>query len=83
MMSFELKGGYEAVRALFDKIEIFTVAESLGGVESLIVHPASMTHGAMSLEALKYAGIEGGLVRISTGLEDTNDLIFALDRAMG
>jgi len=82
MMSFELNGGFDSVRSLFDRIEIFTVAKSLGGVESLIVHPASMTHAAMSPEALERAGITQGLVRISTGLEDPEDLIRALDEAL-
>lgn len=82
MMSFELKGGVEAVKKLFDVIELFSLAESLGGVESLIVHPASMTHAAMSPEALKTAGIGNGLIRLSIGLEDARDLIAALDRGL-
>lgn len=82
MMSFELKGGIEAATALFDAIELFSLAESLGGVESLIVHPASMTHAAMSPEAQAVAGITGGLVRLSIGLEDADDLIAALERGL-
>lgn len=82
MMSFELKGGLEAVKVMFDHIELFSLAESLGGVESLIVHPASMTHAAMSPEAQETAGITGGLIRLSIGLEDASDLVAALDRAL-
>lgn len=82
MMSFELKGGIEAVKVLFDHIELFSVAESLGGIESLIVHPGSMTHAAMSAEAQATAGIVPGLVRLSIGLEDASDLIAALERAL-
>jgi len=82
MMSFELKGGLEAVKALFDVIDLFSLAESLGGIESLIVHPASMTHAAMSREALATAGISDGLVRLSIGLEDPQDLIAALERGL-
>ncbi|BBF79868.1 cystathionine gamma-synthase [Asticcacaulis excentricus] len=82
MMSFELAGGLEAVKRVFDVIELFSLAESLGGVESLIVHPGSMTHAAMSPEAQATAGITEGLLRLSIGLEDPSDLIAALDRAL-
>ena len=82
MMSFELKGGLDAVKALFDVIDLFSLAESLGGIESLIVHPASMTHAAMSREALATAGISDGLIRLSIGLEDPQDLIAALERGL-
>ena len=83
MMSFELKGGLDAVKAMLDAIELFSLAESLGGVESLIVHPATMTHAAMSAEAQATAGITAGLLRLSIGLEDAQDLIAALGRALG
>ncbi|MEI9902678.1 MAG: cystathionine gamma-synthase [Asticcacaulis sp.] len=82
MMSFELKGGLEAVKTMVADIDLFSLAESLGGIESLIVHPASMTHAAMSPEAQATAGITAGLLRLSIGLEDANDLIKALDRAL-
>ncbi|GGZ34355.1 cystathionine gamma-synthase [Asticcacaulis endophyticus] len=82
MMSFELKGGLDAVKAVLDVVDLFSLAESLGGVESLIVHPASMTHAAMSPEAQATAGITGGLLRLSIGLEDADDLIKALARAL-
>ena len=81
-MSFELKGGLPAVKTLFDVIDLFSLAESLGGIESLIVHPATMTHAAMSPEALATAGISDGLVRLSIGLEDSRDLIAALERGL-
>ena len=82
MMSFELNGGIEAVKTVLDGVELFSLAESLGGVESLIVHPATMTHTAMSPEAQATAGISAGLLRLSIGLEDPEDLIAALDRAL-
>jgi cystathionine gamma-synthase len=82
MMSFEVKGGLDRIERLFDHIELFSLAESLGGVESLIVHPASMTHAAMTAEALQTAGITQGLVRLSIGLEDPQDLILALTLAL-
>ncbi|MDC7683849.1 cystathionine gamma-synthase [Asticcacaulis sp. BYS171W] len=82
MMSFELAGGVEAVKRVLDIVELFSLAESLGGVESLIVHPGSMTHAAMSPEAQATAGITEGLLRLSIGLEDADDLIAALDRAL-
>jgi cystathionine gamma-synthase len=82
MMSFELKGGLEAVKKLLDVIDLFSLAESLGGIESLIVHPGSMTHAAMSPEAQATAGITEGLLRLSIGLEDAEDLIAALDRGL-
>lgn len=74
MMSFELDGGEAAVRAFLDGLQCFTLAESLGGVESLIAHPATMTHAAMSVEARATAGITDGLLRLSVGIEATADL---------
>jgi cystathionine gamma-synthase len=74
MLSFDLNGGEEAVRAFVDGLECFTLAESLGGVESLVAHPASMTHAAMSADARERAGIGPGLLRLSVGLEDCADL---------
>lgn len=74
MLSFELHGGESAVRALVEGLSCFTLAESLGGVESLIAHPATMTHAAMSEEARQRAGIGPGLVRLSIGIEEFDDL---------
>jgi cystathionine gamma-synthase len=86
MLSFDLKGGEDAVRAFVDGLACFTLAESLGGVESLVAHPATMTHAAMSEEAKQVAGIGPGLIRLSVGIEHVddlaNDLTAALDRAL-
>lgn len=86
MLSFELFGGEAAARSFVDGLEYFTLAESLGGVESLVCHPAGMTHAAMVPEARRRAGITDGLLRISVGIEDETDLLgdieAALDRAV-
>jgi cystathionine gamma-synthase len=74
MLSFELRGGIAAVRALVDGLRFVTLAESLGGVESLIAHPATMTHAAMSASARAAAGIGDGLLRLSVGIEALEDL---------
>ncbi|BDU17734.1 O-succinylhomoserine (thiol)-lyase [Lysobacter auxotrophicus] len=85
MLSVELDGGVEAVRAFLDGLQCFTLAESLGGVESLVAHPATMTHAAMSAEAREAAGIGEGLLRLSVGIEHVDDLVAdiaaALERA--
>ena len=86
MISFELAGGLSAVRAFVEELRAFSLAESLGGVESLVAHPASMTHAAMGEEARRAAGIGDGLVRLSVGIEDPvdlgSDLRAGLERAM-
>lgn len=86
MLSMELEGGEAAVRAFIEGLDYFTLAESLGGVESLIAHPATMTHAAMSAEARAAAGIGDGLLRLSVGIEHADDLVAdiaaALDRAL-
>jgi cystathionine gamma-synthase len=82
MMSFEIKGGVEAVKVLFDKLKLFTLAQSLGGVESLISHPSTMTHAGMEIEAQIAAGITQSLVRISVGIEDVEDIISDLEQAL-
>ena len=74
MLAFELRGGVAAVRAFVDGLRLVTLAESLGGVESLIAHPATMTHAAMSASARAAAGIGDGLLRLSVGIEDGEDL---------
>ncbi|HZF26586.1 MAG TPA: cystathionine gamma-synthase [Steroidobacteraceae bacterium] len=74
MVSFELKGGAEAVGPFLTGLQCFSLAESLGGVESLIAHPASMTHAAMDPEARRVAGISDALLRISVGIEAAQDL---------
>ena len=82
MVSFDVAGGLEAGRKLMDRIEIFTLAVSLGCVDSLIQHPASMTHACVSRDKREKAGITDGLVRISVGVEDADDLIRALDQGL-
>ena len=82
MLSFELAGGIPAVRRLVETLEAFTLAESLGGVESLIAHPATMTHAAMAADARAVAGITDGLLRLSVGLEHEDDLIADLVQAL-
>jgi cystathionine gamma-synthase len=74
MVSFELAGGVEHVKALLGSLKLFSLAESLGGVESLVAHPASMTHAAMDEAARVRAGISATLVRLSIGIEDGDDL---------
>jgi len=83
MLSFELAGGEAAVRAFLDGLQWFTLAESLGGVESLVAHPATMTHAAMSVEARAAAGIGDGLLRVSVGIEHADDLVADLATALG
>lgn len=75
MLSFEVRHGEAGVRAFLDGLRCFTLAESLGGVESLVAHPATMTHAAMSPEAREAAGIGDGLLRLSVGIEHVDDLI--------
>ncbi len=82
MMSFEVKGGYEAGKRLMDNVHLAMLAVSLGGIETLIQHPASMTHSKLSKEARLSAGITDGLVRLSVGIEDVEDLIEDLDQAL-
>ena len=81
MLSFELAGDEQTLRRFLKALELFTLAESLGGVESLISHTATMTHAGMSAEARAAAGISETLLRISTGIEDHEDLIADLDNA--
>jgi cystathionine gamma-synthase len=86
MLSFELAGGLNHVKALLANLELFSLAESLGGVESLVAHPASMTHAAMDESARERAGISASLLRLSIGIEDgddlARDLVTGLDAAM-
>ncbi|HKJ02739.1 MAG TPA: aminotransferase class I/II-fold pyridoxal phosphate-dependent enzyme [Longimicrobiales bacterium] len=82
MISFELSGGFDAGRRLMNHVELATLAVSLGGVETLIEHPASMTHASMSREAREAAGFTDGLVRYSVGIEDVDDLVADLAQAL-
>jgi len=83
MMTFEIKGGLEAARSFLRAVKVFACAESLGGVESLIEHPAIMTHASVPKEAREKLGISDGLIRISVGVEDAQDLIDDLKQALG
>lgn len=82
MISFELEGGMEAGRILMDHVRLATLAVSLGGVETLVEHPASMTHASLSPEDRRAAGLSDGLVRYSVGIEDVEDLIADLRQAL-
>ncbi|MFL6210723.1 MAG: cystathionine gamma-synthase [Pyrinomonadaceae bacterium] len=82
MVSFDV-GSLQNARKVLEGVRILTLAESLGGVESLISHPATMTHAAVAVEKRNQLGITDGLVRISVGLEDTEDIIADLDQALG
>ena len=82
MISFEVKGGLSEATRVLEKTRLFTLAESLGGVESLIEHPAIMTHASVPLENRKALGISDSLIRISVGIEDVKDLIADLSQAL-
>ncbi len=75
-------GSLEAARTVLESVKLCTLAESLGGVETLISHPATMTHASIDAEKRERLGITDGLVRISVGLEDTDDIIADLDQAL-
>ena len=79
MVSFQVEGGQEAALAVCERTDVFTLAESLGGIESLIEHPARMTHASVAGSALE---VPGDLIRLSVGLEDADDLLADLDRAL-
>jgi cystathionine gamma-lyase len=82
MVSVVLEGGEARARAFLERCKLFTLAESLGGVESLIEHPGLMTHASIPAEQRKRIGIDDGLVRLSVGVEDVGDLIADLEQAM-
>jgi cystathionine gamma-lyase len=82
MLSFEIRGGVDAARRFLERVRVFTLAESLGGVESLIEHPAIMTHASIPPDVRAKTGITDGLVRLSVGIEHVADLISDLDRAL-
>ncbi|HUO86075.1 MAG TPA: cystathionine gamma-synthase [Thermoanaerobaculia bacterium] len=75
-------GSYEAAKRMVDRVEVFVLAESLGGVESLISHPASMTHASVPAEERQRFGLSDGMVRLSVGIEDADDLVADLERAL-
>jgi cystathionine gamma-lyase len=80
--SFRLKGGQDAAFRMLENVHLFTVAESLGGVESLIEQPVTMTHASVPAEVLERMGITPDLIRISVGIEDAEDLLADLDTAL-
>jgi cystathionine beta-lyase/cystathionine gamma-synthase len=82
MISVSLKGGKEAALRLLTRTKLFSLAESLGGVESLIGHPATMTHASIPAEIRQARGIDDGLVRLSVGIEDGDDLQADLKQAL-
>ena len=82
MVTIYVKGGMDAARTMLEKTRLFTIAESLGGVESLIEHPAIMTHASVPADQREILGITDGLVRLSVGIEDVDDLISDLDQAL-
>ena len=82
IISIELNGGLEASKSFLEKTKIFSLAESLGGVESLIEHPALMTHASVPAEIRDKIGITDGLIRLSVGIESVEDLIDDIDQAL-
>lgn len=82
MISFDIKGGLSAARKFLETVQVFSLAESLGGVESLIEHPAIMTHASVPLETRKALGIHDSFIRLSVGVETLEDLLKDLDRAL-
>lgn len=83
MITFFIKGGLPEARSFLERVRLFTLAESLGGVESLIEHPAIMTHASVPAENRKALGIHDNLVRVSVGIEDLSDLLKDLEQALG
>jgi cystathionine beta-lyase/cystathionine gamma-synthase len=81
MVAFDV-GSLEAAKKVFETVKLCTLAESLGGVETLISHPATMTHASVDADKRARLGITDGLVRVSVGLEDTDDIIADLDQAL-
>ena len=82
MVSFDV-GSFENARLVLESTKLCTLAESLGGVETLVCHPATMTHASVAPDVRERLGITDGLVRISVGIEDTDDIIADLDQALG
>ena len=82
IVSFEVKGGLTGARRVLGRLKIFKIAESLGGVESLVELPAVMTHASIPKEERKKSGLDDGLIRLSVGIEDIDDLIFDLESAL-
>jgi cystathionine gamma-lyase len=83
MISIKLKGSAEAARRFLPRTKLFSLAESLGGVESLVCHPATMTHASIPVEIRQARGVDDGLIRLSVGIEEVKDLQEDLRQAMG
>ena len=81
MISFELKDNYD-INVFFESLELITLAESLGGVESLVCHPSTMTHASIPADIRKKVGITDGLIRLSTGIEKIDDILADLEKAI-
>jgi cystathionine gamma-lyase len=82
MLTFFIQGGLEQARRFLETVELFTLAESLGGVESLIEHPAIMTHASIPRDVRESIGLTDNLIRISAGIEGIDDLIEDLENAL-
>ena len=82
MLCFEVKGGYDSGVKFLNATKLCTLAENLGSIETILTHPASMTHGPVPKEDRLKIGITDGLVRLSVGLEDVNDIIQDIDDAL-
>jgi cystathionine gamma-lyase len=82
MITIYLKRGLDAARTMLERTELFTLAESLGGVESLIEHPGIMTHASIPAERRKELGVDDSLIRLSVGVEDVEDLRRDLERSL-
>ena len=82
VISFELKGGVDEARAFASSVRLWTLAESLGSVKSLLCHPATMTHASVEPEVRRRNGISDGLIRLSAGIEDVRDLTADLEEAL-
>ena len=82
MMSFDVKGGRPAAEHVFETAKLYSLAESLGGVESLFEYPESMSHASMSLEARREAGITEKTIRISVGIESPDDIVADMKHAL-
>ena len=82
IVTFSVKGGLDEARRVLERCRVFTLAESLGGVESLVDHPGLMTHASMPPDMRKTLGIDDSLIRLSVGIEDVEDLVADLKEAL-